>query len=317
MSRFWASLGGIAPSGADNTADNQKWGRMIQQGLHSFRKKHPDKFRKRLCRGIPPQHRWVAWKSAVGLRDKMQPGKYSQLCAIKSDWAQLIDVDAPRTFPEVSEFGEEYRNSLRHILYAYSNWNTEVGYCQGMNFIVGLLLLVSSREEEEVFWMFTCLMEDRCLNGFYREKFPLLHQYLHAMSQLMDTTLPDLREHFSYESLEPSDYLQQWFLTLFISCLPLPTVLIIWDGLICDGLHTLLSTSLALLQAVKHILLTMPFEEIMGFFRVMKVHEEATDAVTIGQLLMRKSYHVDIPLTLIRQLKLCSKANACRPPPSK
>lgn len=279
---------------------------MVHHGIRTFRKKSPDTFQRRLCRGIPPQHRWVVWKAAVRLEEKMPPGRYKDLCALDSTWAQLIDVDAPRTFPDISEFSEDYRRSMRHILYAYSNLNKEVGYCQGMNFVVGLLLLVSCREEEEVFWMFTCLMEDRCLSGFYQEKFPLLHQYIHAMSQLMDREVPDLKDHFSSESLLPSDYLQQWFLTLFINCLPLQTVLIIWDGLICNGLHEILSTTTALLQAVKHILLTMPFEDMMNFFRVIKVCQEETDAITIGQLLMKKSSHIEIPQQIMRQLKVTS-----------
>jgi len=180
-----------------------------------------------------------------------------------------------------------------------------------MNFVVGLLLLVSGREEEEAFWMLTCLMEDQCLSGFYMEKFPLLQQYLHAVHQLIDNLVPDLRDHFRSENLQPTDYLQQWFLTLFINCLPMPTVLIIWDSLICNGLHVLLSSSLALLQAVKHILLTMPFEDIMNFFRVIKVCKDDSDAVTIGQLLMKKGSHVEVPTTILDQLTP-SKPNGAR-----
>merc|ERR1712129_534548 len=97
--------------------------------------------------------------------DKVQPGRYRELCSLATTWSQLIKVDAPRTFPDTLAFDEEYRDSMIQILCAYSNLNTEVGYCQGMNFVVGLLLLVSHRQEEETFWMFTCLMEDRCLSG--------------------------------------------------------------------------------------------------------------------------------------------------------
>lgn len=231
---------------------------------------------------------------------------------MESAWKQLINVDAPRTFPEIPEFGEEYRISMIQILYAYSNLNTEVGYCQGMNFIVGLLLLVSCGQEEETFWMFACLMEDRCLSGFYKEKFPLLQKYLQAMNQLVDSSIPDLSGHFYREGLQPTDYLQQWFLTLFINCLPLPTVLIVWDGLVCNGLQNILSTTLALLQAVKHILLTMPFEDIMNFFRVMRVSQADTDAVTVGQLLVKNSYLVELPPSMVQELKLANDSRGLK-----
>lgn len=41
--------------------------------------------------------------------------------------------------------------SLRRVLKAYSLYDKEVGYCQGMNFITGMFLTIMS--EEEAFWM--------------------------------------------------------------------------------------------------------------------------------------------------------------------
>ena len=45
----------------------------------------------------------------------------------------------------------EGQASLRRVLKAYSLHDPEVGYCQGMNFIAGMLLTIVS--EEEAFWM--------------------------------------------------------------------------------------------------------------------------------------------------------------------
>ena len=37
-------------------------------------------------------------------------------------------------------------------------YNKEIGYCQGMNYIAGLIVLVV-REEEKAFWLLVCLIE--------------------------------------------------------------------------------------------------------------------------------------------------------------
>lgn len=64
---------------------------------------------------------------------------------------------------------------------AYANFAPHVGYCQGMNFVVGFILLVSSfAEEVEVFWFFVVLMSKYNLHGFFREGFPLLELYIHS-----------------------------------------------------------------------------------------------------------------------------------------
>ena len=44
--------------------------------------------------------------------------------------------------------------ALRRVLRAYSYYDREVGYCQGMNFIAGMFLTLMS--EEEAFWMLVC-----------------------------------------------------------------------------------------------------------------------------------------------------------------
>ena len=54
-------------------------------------------------------------------------------------------------FTEDSQGGN---NKLFNVLKAYANYDNEVGYVQGINYIVGLLL-VYIQDEEKVFW---CLL---------------------------------------------------------------------------------------------------------------------------------------------------------------
>jgi hypothetical protein len=52
-----------------------------------------------------------------------------------------------------SQAGEEVygKQTLRRILRAYSVYDREIGYCQGMNFVAGMLLMFLT--EEEAFWL--------------------------------------------------------------------------------------------------------------------------------------------------------------------
>ena len=75
---------------------------------------------------------------------------------------------------------------------------------------------------------------------------------------------------FTQKSFQLYRYLHQWFLTLYINCLPLETVLVIWDVVVCEGLHVLLNITLSLLKVLQSVLLKLEFEDIVKFFKTMK-----------------------------------------------
>lgn len=52
------------------------------------------------------------------------------------------------------------QESLFNILVAYSMYNTEVGYCQGMNNLVAVLLMFLGKEEY-AFWGLHALITNR------------------------------------------------------------------------------------------------------------------------------------------------------------
>lgn len=74
-----------------------------------------------------------------------------------------------RTFPTHPYFSAQLgagQLSLYNILKAYSLLDQEVGYCQGLSFVAGILLLHMG--EEEAFHMLKFLMFDRGLRKQYR-----------------------------------------------------------------------------------------------------------------------------------------------------
>lgn len=58
----------------------------------------------------------------------------------------------------------EGRETLRRVLAAYALHNPKVGYCQGMNFLAGLLLLFMP--EESAFWSLAALVEQLLAGAF-------------------------------------------------------------------------------------------------------------------------------------------------------
>lgn len=128
----------------------------------------PSKELKNLVRrGIPVAYRALVWqKISLSSLHRREFGKdyYSSLlqqAPVVLDYRVRDDIekDIDRTFPEHEYFGGagDGENSLRRILTAYAVHNPEVGYCQSLNFVGGLMLLFM--EEEDAFWLLLTVIE--------------------------------------------------------------------------------------------------------------------------------------------------------------
>ncbi|CAJ1387789.1 unnamed protein product [Effrenium voratum] len=51
-------------------------------------------------------------------------------------------------------------------------------------------------------------------------------------------------------------------------------VLILWDVIMCEGLPVILRIAVSILQVLKDSLLSMEFEEIIKFFKMMKTYHD-------------------------------------------
>ena len=132
---------------------------------------------KSLTHGLPETVRSEVW--AYLSKAKFLVGKGSdflyekRLCVGTTacgDWEKLIERDLARTFPHDPRFSQrsgEGQTALFNILRAYSVYDPEVGYCQGMAFIAGLLYL-QMRDEETAFWTFVQIMWQKDWRSMFR-----------------------------------------------------------------------------------------------------------------------------------------------------
>jgi len=257
--------------------------------------------------GIPDARRWEAWRAAMPSFPRSHtPGLYRQfvLCGVTSEWARQIKLDVPRTFAGIAPFGEEQQQRLFRMLCAYTCLNPEVGYCQGMNFVGGLILLVagSEEEEEEVFWFFAQLMNEGQLSGLYAPGFPVLQRYICSFDALMSELEPELREHLVAQDMQPAMYLHHWFLTLFVDGLPLQTVLNFWDVIICSGLESLLKLTASLLQCLKQSLLGHNLEGIVHTFRQLRL-AQGPEQINFCVEVVKRSADLQLPDRIAQMLK--------------
>lgn len=94
--------------------------------------------------GVPPPLRGVVWMSIAGSRDPLLEQEYDRLCRESSPYENLIGKDIGRSFPGVEMFRDpsgEGQQMLGRVLKAFSLYDHKIGYCQGLGFVVGPLLM--------------------------------------------------------------------------------------------------------------------------------------------------------------------------------
>nr|ACU20228.1 unknown [Glycine max] len=251
----------------------RKWRKMIGVGgsdwKHYLRRK-PHVVKRRIRKGIPDCLRGLVWQLISGSRDLllMNPGVYEQLVIYETSASELdIIRDISRTFPSHVFFQQRHgpgQRSLYNVLKAYSVFDRDVGYVQGMGFLAGLLLLYMS--EEDAFWLLVALLKGAVhapMEGLYLAGLPLVQQYLFQFECSVREHLPKLGEHFSYEMINPSMYASQWFITVFSYSFPFHLALRIWDVFLYEGVKIVFKVGLALLKYCHDDLIKLPFEKLI------------------------------------------------------
>ena len=226
------------------------------------------KLLRRIRKGPPVQYRWQVWQSIVCASESTG---YNELELVSEPLLSTIQKDLPRTFPSHPYFCEHNgMEALKRVLGKFAAKHPSIGYCQGMNFVAGFLLMVSGGAEAEVLGFLEVLSEDFGLAGFFKENMPHLKKCMYVFKEIFKEKLPSLAEHFEQEGFVEDSWLLRWFMTLFTIILPMNCVLRVWDYLVIDRTVMLFKTALAILYLYEDKLLNMDAGEISSFFSELK-----------------------------------------------
>ncbi|KAM4048116.1 TBC1 domain family member 4 isoform 2-T2 [Anomaloglossus baeobatrachus] len=232
-----------------------------------------------LKEGVPKCKRGEIWQFLSvqyrlrhRLPSKQQPPDmtYSELLKQLTAQQHAILVDLGRTFPTHPYFSAQLgagQLSLYNLLKAYSLLDKEVGYCQGISFVAGVLLLHMS--EQQAFEMLKFLMYDLAFRKQYRPDMMSLQIQMYQLSRLLHDYHRDLYNHLEENEISPSLYAAPWFLTLFASQFPLGFVARVFDIIFVQGTEVIFKVALSLLSNNKECIMACDsFENIVDFLKI-------------------------------------------------
>lgn len=174
-----------------------------------------------------------------------------------------IAKDVGRTFPCHKFFqAVEGQKSLANVLKAYSNYDPQTNYCQGMNFIVAVLLLHLS--EENAFWTFVSIMFDKDRKDMFIDETPKLNRLLAELAERIEENDQELYRHLLDQGVEMTVF-AKYFITLFACDGNIELGARVIDVFLCDGDEALFSLLINALSAERSKLLNMKYESLFTF----------------------------------------------------
>ncbi|KAI9674187.1 MAG: hypothetical protein M1817_002005 [Caeruleum heppii] len=225
----------------------------------------PTLLSKKIRRGVPPPLRGVVWSSMAGARNRFLEDQYDRLAGEPSPYESLIGKDVGRSFPGVEMFRDadgEGQRMLGLVLKCFSLYDHKIGYCQGLGFLVGPLLMHMGARE--AFCVLISLMEHYNLRSCFLPDLSGLHLRIYQFQHLLTQYHPQLSSHLEGLQIEPG-YVSQWFLSFFAVTCPLPMLLRIYDIIFAEGAsETLMRVALSLMRRNEaKILACTEVEDIM------------------------------------------------------
>ncbi|EMR11039.1 hypothetical protein PNEG_00636 [Pneumocystis murina B123] len=251
---------------ADDIADLDFWITLIAD-YSATAIQFPDFLTKKIREGIPHPLRGLVWQSMSGAQNTHLEKLFKTLRHKESPYDKIIACDLARTFPCVEMFKEEGgdgQKKLHLVLRAFSLYDTEVGYCQGLGFIVAPLLM--NMFEHEAFCVLVRLMECYDMRTIFTINLSGLHLRLFQFEHFLSLCIPSVAAYFNSIGIDPFMYASQWFLSMFAVTCPLPTLHRIYDVIFGEGaLETIIRIAIALIIKNETHILNIDFEENLQF----------------------------------------------------
>ncbi|XP_017839200.1 USP6 N-terminal-like protein isoform X1 [Drosophila busckii] len=283
---------------------DKKWMKMLGHWPPPHEKLH-----KRVYKGIPDRMRWPAWKQLLNVEQAMKtnPKVYQNMLELAKQNAtetRQIDADVNRQFRDNLAYRERYsvkQCSLFNVLNAYSIYNSELGYCQGMACVAGVLLLYM--QEEEAFWALNALITDRKygMHGLFVEGFPKLTRFIEHHDRILSKIMRKLHKHFIKHNVDALLYAIKWFFVVFVERVPFSLSLRVWDVFLLDGDRVILAMAVTILYLHKDELLRLKDMDAIIEYLQVKLHKNFgyndDDAIQALERVMKKlkDLKLDVP----------------------
>jgi hypothetical protein len=264
----------------DNFTNN-----MVILRLYEYFFKYTKKFKKKLFKGPTESFRWLSWsiinQMALVSSDKVY--KHYLAKDLDKENEEQIKKDNERTITYQGK-GKYYQDKLKdgvsNVIKAFWSLDRISGYCQGMNIVIGFMLILLDGNEVEAFYMLISLLSDTnikrkegeySLRGLYCQEFPLLKLLVYIFDCKFKETYPQLKAKIDETGITYGSWILSWFQTLFTIILPINMCKRVWDCIFAEDIFFMVKFGLAFISFIKDDIMKINEEpKIVDYFNNLK-----------------------------------------------
>ncbi|XP_074136156.1 TBC1 domain family member 2A isoform X2 [Sminthopsis crassicaudata] len=242
---------------SNNLLNHEAVEKPLREKWNSIGELTPSAELKHLIRsGIPPEHRQRVWKWMISLRVRsmQSPHRYNFLLekceTMEHPACRQIELDLTRTLTNNKHFTSptsKFISKLRRVLLAFSWQNPTIGYCQGLNRLAAIALLILE-EEESAFWCLVCIVETIMPEEYYSKTLIASQVDQRVLQDFLSEKLPKLMAHLEQHKIDLSLITFNWFLVIFVDNLISDILLRVWDAFLYEGIKVIFRYTLAIFK---------------------------------------------------------------------
>ena len=170
------------------------------------------------------------------------------------DSLEFVRRDIDRTYYTDFFIKEGGKTQLLNILERMCAIPGNVGYCQGMNFIIGAMLSLF-RNESKTFYIFSCMIQSYDLVNLFAYNTPDYGIRVFQLNYYVKKYIPLVYHHFKNNNLSFDMIYSRWLLTLFANYLEINRLDFPWSCFFIDKWKGLIKLCLILIYELKEQLL--------------------------------------------------------------
>ena len=141
-----------------------------------------------------------------------------------------------------------------------------VGYCQGMNFIVGALIYLL-KSEIDGFYMFNCLLNSYELNTLFEYNTPDYNTRVYQLNYYVKKYLPQVFHHFKNNNLSFDLVYSGWLLTLFSNYYDIEQLDFPWTCFFIDKWKGIIKVCLIIIYELRNELIKCNLESLTSLLK--------------------------------------------------
>ena len=211
----------------------------------------------------------------------------------------VIEKDVMRT--TFIKNNKEHFDRIKNILICFVAIFPDIGYCQGLNYVVAFLYQLLNLNEEQTFYFLFGLLLNTKYNQIFKDDFQTLNLFFKIFDKILEINRPEIYYKFLDNNVVTSSYISPLFITLFTDHAPTfekdnppKFIFFILEKFILEGWSALFNCGFTLLEFTYEKIMLLEKDNLISFvINISSVITKDENFEKTKNIFNKNSYFID------------------------